>query len=148
MQHQGSQHPLHGAADLQQLLNAARQGSLQQNRSAFSSVPGTGIIPEFNLYSQFQLAAALANTGNPQMDPLAHLQQLQQLQQQGAAALLGAPHAVPESSTTTSRNSQGRGTSQSRGNSNYASRHQAAEQRRRTRINDRWASSSSEQLLH
>lgn len=133
--------PIQGQPDLQQLLELARASGMQQSRSAFSTVPGGAApFPEFSLYNAAQLSGLLGNNAGVQLDQLAQIQQLQNLQSQaGAAALLGSGQAVPESST--SRNSAGKGVSRGdKSSSAYASRHQAAEQRRRTRINDRSAS--------
>ena len=128
--------PLQGSSDIQQLLDLARAGAL--NRSAFTTVGGTpSFLPEFSIYSTAQLSGLLGGNGNLQLDQLSQLQQLQNLQNQATLALAPGQQAQPENSGL-SRNSQGK--SSSRGDKSstaYASRHQAAEARRRTRINDR-----------
>lgn len=131
--------PLQGGSDIQQLLELARAGAL--NRSAFTSVGGApGFLPEFSIYSTAQLSGLLGGNGNLQLDQLAQLQQLQNLQSQAALALGPGQQAQPESSGL-SRNSQGKTSSRGdKSSSAYASRHQAAEARRRTRINDRYVS--------
>ncbi len=89
-------------------------------RSAFTAVPqqqpaATALYPEIALFSQI-------GQFFPQM------QELGQFQQQGAGAEAGR-----------ASNSRGRTkSSDSKNSSAYASRHQAAEQRRRTRINERY----------
>ena len=87
----------------------------QQPRSAFNPVAPPALYPEIALFSQLgQLF--------PQAAELAQLQQQQQQQQQ-----------QPQ----TESGSRGKARSSDKASSAYASRHQAAEQRRRTRINDR-----------
>ena len=137
--------PLQGGADLQQLLEIVRvqqqQQSQQPNRSAFSTLPTQqALLPEFQLYHAAQLSGLLvnnnqANAGEPLQ--LAQLQQLHNLSNQ--ANILNVPGgSLPDSSTT--RNPPARPASRSNEKSStaYASRHQAAEQRRRNRINDRY----------
>ena len=70
------------------------------------------------------------------LNQLAHLQQLQNLQNQ--AGMLNAGSVVPGAEPTSSRSVPPRASSRNEKSSTaYASRHQAAEQRRRNRINDR-----------
>lgn len=135
-----SQHPVRplpvagGTSELEQLFKLARTGGLQQ-RSAFNTVGSApSFLPEFSLYNAAQLSGLLNNNTSAQLEQLAQLQQLQNLQNT-QATLLGSAQQ-PESSV--SRNSQGKGNSRGdKSSSAYASRHQAAEQRRRSRINDR-----------
>lgn len=138
--------PVQGSSELQQLLDLVRLSNMHHGRSAFNSVPGgqAPYLPEFSLYNAAQLSGLLNNHAAPQNEQLAQLQQWQtmQNQQQGqqnqqAPALSGsAQPALPESST--SRSSLQKGIPKADKSSNaYATRHQAAEQRRRTRINDR-----------
>jgi hypothetical protein len=134
--------------DLQQLLELVRMGGMQQNnRSAFSSlgVVQAPTLPEFSLFNNLQSSGLFKNQ-QVQNDQLVQLQQwqnlqaMQNLQRQAAPTVPGlnlfgsAQTQTPASSGT----SLSRGASKGDKHSNaYASRHQAAEQRRRTRINDR-----------
>ena len=106
------------AAGSQQLVHSLQ--SLSALRSAFQPLPAAQpapLYPEVALFSQFH-----------QLFPgAAELAQHQQLQRNAAEA---------------SASARGRTKSNdSKSSSAYASRHQAAEQRRRTRINERCASS-------
>ena len=84
-------------------------GFTQQPRSAFNPVAPPPLYPEIALFSQLgQLF--------PQAAELAQMQQQQQATDSG---------------------SRGKARSSDKASSAYASRHQAAEQRRRSRINDR-----------
>ena len=135
--------PVQGSSELQQLLDLVRLGNMHAGRSAFNSVPSAQppFLPEFSLYNAAQLSGLLNNQHHnqhqaPQPD------QLQQPWgnlpgQANQAALSGsAQPALPESSTR--RSSLPKGVVRGDKSSNaYATRHQAAEQRRRTRINDR-----------
>lgn len=121
--------PVAQIPDLQQVMDAARvssalpsqQAALQNSlaslanlRSAFTPMmPAQApLYPEIALFSQF----------NQLLPGMAELAQQQQLAARNADAT----------------NSRGRTKSNdSKSSSAYASRHQAAEQRRRTRINDR-----------
>lgn len=141
--------PVQGSSELQQLLDLVRLGNLHTGRSAFNSVSNgqPPFMPEFSLYNAAQLSGLLSNHSQQQQqqggqaDQLAQFQQWQTLQNQqnqaNAAALFGSGQpAVPE--TSMSRSSLPKANSRGDKSSNaYATRHQAAEQRRRTRINDR-----------
>ena len=136
--------PVQGSSELQQLLDLVRLSNMHHGRSAFNSVSGgqPPFLPEFSLYNAAQLSGLLNNHGqHAQNDQLAQLQQWQNMQNQqnqatGAALSGSAQPALPESST--SRSSLQKGLPRPDKSSNaYATRHQAAEQRRRTRINDR-----------
>ena len=117
--------PMALVPNLQEVMDAATRAAVaaqgsssmlpsfnQQPRSAFNPVAPPPLYPEIALFSQLgQLF--------PQAAELAHMQQ----QQQQQAADSG---------------SRGKARSSDKASSAYASRHQAAEQRRRTRINDRY----------
>ena len=133
--------PVQGSSELQQLLDLVRLGNMHAGRSAFNSVPSAQppYLPEFSLYNAAQLSGLLNNQHHGQHQaPQPELQQWGNLPgQANQAALSGsAQPALPESST--SRSSLPKGVVRGdKGSNAYATRHQAAEQRRRTRINDR-----------
>lgn len=116
--------PMALVPNLQEVMDAATRAAVaaqgsqsmipgfnQQPRSAFNPVAPPPLYPEIALFSQLgQLF--------PQAAELAQAQQQQQAADSG---------------------SRGRARSSDKASSAYASRHQAAEQRRRTRINDRCA---------
>ena len=154
----------HAGALLQQLNT---HGGNQSRSSAFSALPqglsgGLG-LPEFALFSQLQGLAAFSNpqqsTFSPEVLQLLtqqqqQQQQLQQQQQRQAQQLPQGSHqaAAPlppgnqpqqqqlHLGPSQPHDNSGRGKSKSgdsKTSSAYASRHQAAEQRRRSRINER-----------
>ena len=107
-------------------------------RSAFTAVPPTtGLYPDLAIFSQFNQLFPQGGAGGIDPSVLSLLgqqqqQQVQQQQQQQQQQASGQPDA--------GRAGGARGKAKANDNktsSAYASRHQAAEQRRRTRINDR-----------
>ncbi|KAK9828585.1 hypothetical protein WJX72_000894 [[Myrmecia] bisecta] len=125
--------PLALVPNMEQVLAAASAAGLPalqqpQGRSAFTAVPQTtqqqqALYPEIALFSQLgQLF--------PQTAELNPYQQ--------AAAQLGFGLGLNQAATAQPAASRGRArSSDSKSSSAYASRHQAAEQRRRSRINER-----------
>lgn len=109
------------AAALQQLAQAQQQQL--SSGQAFTSVP--------------QLAAQAAAGGYPELTLFSQFSQLLQPQAAAAAADLSQLPGINLEALrdTVGRNNRSR--SESKSSSAYASRHQAAEQRRRTRINER-----------
>ena len=103
-------------------------------RSAFTAVPPTsGLYPDLALFSQFNQLFPQGAAGGIDPSVLSLLGQQQQQQQQQQQASTGQTEA--------GRAGGARGKPKAGDNktsSAYASRHQAAEQRRRTRINDRY----------
>jgi hypothetical protein len=121
----GGPHAQPSNEDLMNMARAAAHGALPPSNSNYTTfaVPGS-MFPEIALFSQFgQLF--------PQYNELSN--QLQSQKGNGAeevkAGLMGRGPAGNGGGRTRS--------SDSRTSSAYASRHQAAEQRRRTRINER-----------
>lgn len=115
-------------------------------RSAFTAVPPTsGLYPDLALFSQFNHLFPQGSAGgiDPSVLSLLGQQQQQQAQQQQQQAQQQQQQASA-GQTEAARASGARGKPKAGDNktsSAYASRHQAAEQRRRTRINDRYYSS-------
>ncbi len=113
---------LQGGVGQQVGLPPGLAGNLSGLRSAFHAVPPgpqpQALYPEIALFSQLG-----------QLFPQAQELQLQQQQQ----------HGILQQQPVESGRGNGRSkSSDSKASSAYASRHQAAEQRRRTRINERY----------
>ena len=110
-------------------------------RSAFTAVPPTsGLYPDLALFSQFNHLFPQGSAGGIDPSVLSLLGQQQQQQQQHAQQQQQQQQASA-GQTEAARASGARGKPKAGDNktsSAYASRHQAAEQRRRTRINDRY----------
>ena len=113
-------------------------------RSAFTAVPPTsGLYPDLALFSQFNHLFPQGSAGGIDPSVLSLLGQQQQQQQQQAQQQQQQQQQQQASAgqTEAARASGARGKPKAGDNktsSAYASRHQAAEQRRRTRINDRY----------
>ena len=106
----------------QRAAAAGASGPFPQ-RSAFNPIPQTPLVYPTDL-SQLQLFSQLG----------------QFLPQQGVPDLQQFTGGGGDSQAASGSRGKGRGSSSDKASSAYASRHQAAEQRRRNRINERYAS--------